>query len=496
MSGKSRIVVTTGLIIIFSLVLWGYYYDLTQAADLDRLAKIALKELVTAQESHYAKFGKYSNDIIELIKLQPTLAAYIEQNILFDITIWNKDRYEVHARHKSNAKVWIFEQSPFNFGILNEPAILETSTYQPTVRNIYKSIYAVISVGSPEKEAAERKILFSKALLFSQYLQTHFKMKKENLYIVDDLMKGLDDLASTPDDLVIIYMVGHGGKGVVNGIPLYAFFDGKDKQIDHNQFNNKLNELKAKDMVLVMDFCYSGGFIPKNAAETNRWYFCSVSENETTLYNKKYSGVREDFSLYFTRGFVDELVKSASWNDAFAKSKAKIEKDWQVQLPATLANVLSRSGFSGMHPRQSREDVSLVLPIMINEKFDLNKVIQPNERYLRHLTQSNFILLATTKKGYDTGMQLWFDVPFLYVINTSSSQIHDVYVHVDKKQGYLRWSGLHNEIKLLKVSESQIEFDHDAQGGYGGCLIWRGKWSSEKQFYIVNQFPDAPCDRK
>lgn len=56
----------------------------------------------------------------------------------------------------------------------------------------------------------------------------------------------------------------------------YTNIQGKSDGISSTEFNKKLASLKAKDIAVVMDFCYSGGFVEKKYKKYMVFHFMSI----------------------------------------------------------------------------------------------------------------------------------------------------------------------------------------------------------------------------
>lgn len=221
------------------------------------------------------------------------------------------------------------------------------------IAHCYNNVYALINIGSVKDEGVERKVLFSKAMLFNNFLTNSMNIPKRRIWIEDDLKVGIDSVTknSMNCDLVIIYMIGHGGKvNFDDGRIKYSYytkFDGKETYSTNTHFDGFLSKVIAKDIVLVMDFCRSGGFIDKQSP--NRWYFTSCRADEYTVFNPKFDGKRDDLSLSFTSEFAAALDKAETWNDAFITAKKQVEKK-SIQIRSRFETI--KLGFKGMHPQQ------------------------------------------------------------------------------------------------------------------------------------------------
>jgi hypothetical protein len=118
----------------------------------------------------------------------------------------------------------------------------------------------------------------------------------------DNLRNELMRLASTAssDSEVVIYIIGHGIFAA--GAPVFAFEDGT--YITHDEFFDWLQGLKSNNVILLLDFCYSGSFLGGSYPFTGV-YITSASDGNVAMFYSNWVHLTDaDMAIFGPSGSV------------------------------------------------------------------------------------------------------------------------------------------------------------------------------------------------
>ncbi len=133
---------------------------------------------------------------------------------------------------------------------------------------------------------------------YTNYSEVDYEATRGNFYGVMNEIQN----KSTAEDLVFIYLVGHGNEGAA-GTGGYTFTDG---DLGGAQFATLLNATKAKRIVIIMTECNSGAFV-SSLSGPGRVILTSTEAPETN---------QAGFADYITDG----LRRNATISDAFQRA--------------------------------------------------------------------------------------------------------------------------------------------------------------------------------
>jgi hypothetical protein len=198
---------------------------------------------------------------------------------------------------------------------ITQPTVLQERTgilnsYQHNSSTTIHNEYWAVLIGVSHYNSGYLPYSINEILSFKNTLLTRGAWNESHIMVLTDdaatnesifsAISWLDD-QETATDISVIYYVGHGGKTATN-----EYLKLQNSTISDDDLDKALDELEGR-IVLIVDSCYSGGFI-EECRDRNRVIMTACDKNELAY---QYSELENGFFGYFLNLSLGHITKSA-----------------------------------------------------------------------------------------------------------------------------------------------------------------------------------------